>query len=187
MAKGYQDRRTRRGPEKSEHIQRQDPWRLMLARALKSSIAPCARVLLTTLVGLHRDMPRFPFIRRGFGGRTEWVDTAGRVHHCRPGLAEATGMSRRSMIRARDQLVQLGLLGCRRGGGLRHKRCDRQGNVREIGNGGRAPGGEGLACEYFLPVPDPAPTPAPAPSPAPGGPRRPLGELARRLPDPRGP
>ncbi len=179
---------------------RLDAWDAMLQAVLAAAVTLSAKVLASYIVAKHRAHPFFPVIRAGFGGRVEWVDDRGHVRHCRPGLADATDTSRRSMIRARDELVAAGLMGCRRGGGLRTKYCGRGGVgpaaartaadrpevLHQVGEGGCKAGGEGLANEYYPLAAAPAPAPIPGEASTPT-PRKPLAQRFVEIHGARGP
>ncbi len=179
---------------------RLDAWDAMLTAVLAAAVTLSAKVLAAYVVAKHRAHPAFPVIRAGFGGRVEWVDDRGQVRHCRPGLADATDTSRRSMIRARDELVAAGLMGCRRGGGMRPKYCGRGGLgkaaertaadrpevMHQVGDGGCKAGGEGLANEYYplAAAPPPAATPGESST---ATPRKPLAQRFVEIHGARGP
>lgn len=138
----------RRHKAPGRFVQHRDPWREAAAAVRRSECSPAAKLLSDAIEYEHRQNPKFPLIRKGHGGRLDWQDQHGHQHHCRPGWAEAVGMSRRSMIRARYELEQTGKWGVRPGGGRQTKYVG-HGVTKEIGNGGRKPGGDGLANEWY--------------------------------------
>lgn len=134
-------------------------WAEAEAELAHHSVRPCTRTFVATLRRLALEGQHHE-VFRGYGGyrdaqdreRAEAARAAGRPR--KEGFAELSGMSRSSMIRARHQAVQLGLLNVVPGGGTRAN--------------GSAIGGRGLANAYRLPpAPPPRTPPPPKPKPDP--------------------
>lgn len=114
----------------------------------------------------------------------------------RPGFAEHTGISRRTVIRAMHWLVDRDLVRIHHELGT-HPVPDRFGVEHEIGRGGCLPGGIGCAATWLPfgipapaspePPPDPGTQPPVQPDPATPGGRMAAQYLARGRPGPRGP
>lgn len=190
-------------------------WRQIRSRARDMGAPAGVLVVLNHLVETQALNPhwRLPRIRLGYGRHSEKERAWDRQRRAQiaaergrprlvemprqeqPGFAENTGLSRRTVIRAKAWLVGRQLVQIHHELGT-HLVPDRFGVEHEIGRGGCLPGGIGCAATwlpYGLPGP-PAPVPPPDPGAPPPGPdtTTPAGRmaaeyLARGRPGPRGP